>query len=106
MSSYLILSIDGPELQQTQMSNEFVVQRNRCTTEPSYNRTVVQVPEGARPSAMNQGISPLVADPVERAKVFKWIVDVLANDGYLVEQDGRWRFRSGLLRRYWVRHVV
>jgi hypothetical protein len=65
-----------------------------------------QVPEGARPSAMNQGISPLVADPVERAKVFKWIVDVLANDGYLVEQDGRWRFRSGLLRRYWVRHVV
>jgi hypothetical protein len=55
---------------------------------------------------MNQGISPLVADPVERAKVFKWIVDVLANDGYLVEQDGRWRFRSGLLRRYWVRHVV
>jgi hypothetical protein len=29
-----------------------------------------------------------------------------ANDGYLVEHDGRWRFRSGLLRRYWVRHVA
>jgi ATP/maltotriose-dependent transcriptional regulator MalT len=26
-------------------------------------------------------------------------------DGYLVEQAGRWRFRSGLLRRYWERHV-
>lgn len=28
------------------------------------------------------------------------------NDGYLVEHDGRLRFRSGLLRRYWVRHVA
>lgn len=39
-------------------------------------------------------------------KSVKWIVDVLANDGYLVEQKGRWRFRSGLLRRYWERHVL
>jgi ATP/maltotriose-dependent transcriptional regulator MalT len=38
--------------------------------------------------------------------VLNAIVDVLSNDGYLVEHDGRWRFRSGLLRRYWVRHVA
>lgn len=55
---------------------------------------------------MNQSIQALVTDTLERAKQLQWIIDVLANDGYLVEQDGRWRFRSGLLRRYWVRHVV
>ena len=55
---------------------------------------------------MSQAIAAEVQDAVERANALKWIVDVLSNDGYLVEQDGRWRFRSGLLRRYWVRHVV
>lgn len=65
-----------------------------------------QDPAGATPDAMNQSIAAIVPDPVERTKAFKWVVDVLSNDGYLVLQDGRWRFRSGLLRRYWVRHVV
>jgi hypothetical protein len=55
---------------------------------------------------MAQTIVGLVGDPAERAKAFKWIVDVLSNDGYLVEHEGRWRFRSGLLRRYWMRHVA
>jgi hypothetical protein len=65
-----------------------------------------QAPEGATPAAMNQTITSLVPDIAERARAFTWIVDVLSNDGYLVEHDGRWRFRSGLLRRYWVRHVA
>lgn len=65
-----------------------------------------QDPAGASPDAMNQSIAAIVPDPVERAKAFRWIVDVLSNDGYLVLEDGRWRFRSGLLRRYWMRHVV
>jgi hypothetical protein len=68
--------------------------------------TCSQAPEGATPDAMSQSIAFLVADLVERARSLKWVIDVLSNDGYLVEQDGRWRFRSGLLRRYWVRHVV
>lgn len=63
-------------------------------------------PAGATPDAMNQSIAAIVPDPLERARAFKWVVDVLSNDGYLVLQDSRWRFRSGLLRRYWVRHVV
>lgn len=32
----------------------------------------------------------------------EWIMDVLENDGYLVQHGKRWRFRSGLLRRYWL----
>lgn len=65
-----------------------------------------QDPTGAAPDTMNQSIAAIVPDPVGRASAFRWIVDVLSNDGYLVLQDDRWRFRSGLLRRYWVRHVV
>lgn len=68
--------------------------------------TCARTPEGAPPAVMNHAISTLVPDAAERTKALKWIVDVLANDGYLVEQDGRWRFRSGLLRRYWMRHVA
>ncbi|NYZ14725.1 AAA family ATPase [Azospirillum sp. RWY-5-1] len=30
----------------------------------------------------------------------------LCNDGYLVKDDGRWRYRSGLLRRYWLEYVA
>lgn len=68
--------------------------------------TCAQAPEGATPAAMSQAIAAQVQDVVERASAFKWIIDVLSNDGYLVEHEGRWRFRSGLLRRYWVRHVL
>jgi hypothetical protein len=65
-----------------------------------------QDPDGATPTAMSLTIATLVPDSTLRGRALTWIVDVLSNDGYLVEQDGRWRFRSGLLRRYWMRHVV
>jgi hypothetical protein len=55
---------------------------------------------------MRQAITAVVPDAAERASALRWIIDVLSNDGYLVEHDGYWRFRSGLLRRYWVRHVA
>jgi len=29
----------------------------------------------------------------------------LANDGFLAEANGRWFFRSGLLRRYWLKYI-
>jgi hypothetical protein len=64
-----------------------------------------QAPEGATPAAMTQVVAALVPE-AERAGTLKWVVDVLKNDGYLVEHADRWRFRSGLLRRYWVRHAV
>jgi uncharacterized protein len=63
-------------------------------------------PCGATSCTMSQSAAALIAEPDERARTVKWIVDVLSNDGYLVEQNDRWRFRSGLLRRYWVRHVA
>lgn len=63
-----------------------------------------QSPEGATRDVMLLRLP--VAEGPDRANTFSWIVDVLANDGYLVRQGERWRFRSGLLRRYWLRHVA
>ena len=34
-------------------------------------------------------------------EIGRYIRDVLVNDGYLVDVDGRWCFRSPLLRDYW-----
>jgi len=33
------------------------------------------------------------------------LLTVLANDGFIEKFDERWRFRSGLLRRYWVEYM-
>jgi hypothetical protein len=33
------------------------------------------------------------------------LLTALVNDGFLSDVDGRWRFRSGLLRRYWVKYI-
>jgi hypothetical protein len=37
-------------------------------------------------------------------QLMDWLT-ALANAGFLVEQADRWRFRSGLLRRYWHRYM-
>ncbi len=34
----------------------------------------------------------------------KNLLTALANDGFLMDLNSRWRFRSGLLRRYWLRY--
>lgn len=33
------------------------------------------------------------------------LLNALGNDGYLVKNDNRWKFSSGLLRRYWKEHM-
>jgi uncharacterized protein len=63
-------------------------------------------PNGVMTSSLQQCLANLVPDPIERGKTVHWLLDVLQSDGYLVEHAGRWRFRSGLLRRYWERHVL
>lgn len=42
---------------------------------------------------------------LERRKLLNHLT-ALANDAYLVKDGGRWRFRSGLLRRYWIEYVA
>jgi hypothetical protein len=78
--------------------------------EDSFARAILGVcardPKGAAVKSLDQCLAGLVPDPIERGKMANWLLDVLQSDGYLVEQAGRWRFRSGLLRRYWERHVA
>lgn len=42
---------------------------------------------------------------LERRKLLNHLT-ALANDAYLVKDGERWRFRSGLLRRYWIEYVA
>jgi hypothetical protein len=65
-----------------------------------------QDPQGAHRAAVNQAAALFVADLIERDKMVSWVLDVLSNDGYVIERDSRVRFRSGLLRQYWTRHVA
>jgi hypothetical protein len=63
-------------------------------------------PRGATSTTLHRCLAPAIADAGARADAARWIIDVLVNDGYLVSADRRWRFRSGLLRRYWREHLV
>lgn len=40
-----------------------------------------------------------------RPRELKNLLTALANDGFVIEAAGRWRFRSGLLRRYWLKYI-
>ena len=62
-----------------------------------------RVRAGATASVLSQALAAEIADPDRRAEVLPWLLDVLARDGYLIEIEGRWRFRSPLLREYWAR---
>jgi uncharacterized protein len=43
--------------------------------------------------------------PALLTRDLKNLLTALVNDGFLHEVDGRWRFRSGLLRRYWAKYL-
>jgi uncharacterized protein len=67
--------------------------------------TCARDPRGATASVLQQSIARHLPNPRDRAITASWILDVLGNDGYLVDDEGRFRFRSGLLRRYWLRQL-
>lgn len=77
------------------------------TPEDQHARALLAVcardPDGATMATMRQALaaSGAVAD-----ELIRWILEILVNDGYLVVAGRRWRFRSGLLRRYWRKHVT
>lgn len=68
--------------------------------------TCARDPRGATPNMLQQSIARHLPNPRERVEAATWILNVLQNDGYLVEDAGRFRFRSGLLRRYWLSQLA
>lgn len=63
-------------------------------------------PDGARRDTLSQALGEQIKDPDQREERLRYLLDVLESDGYLVETDARWRFRLGLLRRYWLKRVA
>ncbi len=60
---------------------------------------------GATRQTLYQALHGMIADPDQCSERLRYLLDVLVNDGYLVESNARFCFRFGLLRDYWYRRV-
>jgi len=63
---------------------------------------------GASRASLSQCLLSRVQSAEERAEKLRYLLDVLEGDGYVVEdrRAKRFRFRSPLLREFWLRRVV
>jgi len=65
---------------------------------------------GVRRTVFQQALTRAISDADAREDKLRYLLDVLENDGYLVEStdEGKrvWRFLSPLLREYWLRRVA
>ncbi len=61
---------------------------------------------GSPRDALSLALVAKVSDARQREDTVRYLLDVLQNDGYLVETQGRIGFRSPLLREYWMRRVA
>lgn len=67
--------------------------------------TACQDEAGSARQTLFQVLHVHVADPDQCNDRLRYLLDILVNDGYLVEDGYRYRFRFGLLRDYWNRRV-
>jgi uncharacterized protein len=63
-------------------------------------------PKGASRTVLDQALAERIAEPDAREDRLRYLLDILESDGYLVQADGRRRFRLELLRRYWLKRVA
>ena len=61
---------------------------------------------GVTRATLNQSLAPATPEPEAREEKLRYLLDVLHNDGYLVDAHGRWHFQFPLLRDYWQRRVA
>ncbi|MBK8251767.1 MAG: hypothetical protein IPK82_03760 [Polyangiaceae bacterium] len=59
-------------------------------------------PEGALHSTLEVVLGHQIADVDARDQKLRYLLDVLQSDGYLVTAEGRYRFRSPMLRDFWL----
>lgn len=60
---------------------------------------------GSASQTLFQTLHMHISDPDQCSDRLRYLLDVLVNDGYLVEDGERYRFRFGLLRDFWFRRV-
>jgi len=63
-------------------------------------------PRGASRAILEQALAERLSEPDAREERLRYLLDILESDGYLVQLDGRWRYRLEPLRRYWLRRVA
>jgi hypothetical protein len=63
-------------------------------------------PVGATGATLGGVLAEHVPDATSRAAEVLYLLDVLESDGYLVRHGDRYRFRSPLLREFWLRRIV
>jgi hypothetical protein len=61
---------------------------------------------GATRTTLEQVLAVHISDLDERDRQLHFLLDVLQSDGYLVMDGDRYRFRSSLLREFWLRRVA
>jgi hypothetical protein len=61
---------------------------------------------GVTQHTLSATLSQHISNPDRRDEMLNWLTDVLISDGYLVEDRGRYRFRSSLLREFWHRRYA
>lgn len=67
---------------------------------------VCQDPDGASRETLGLWLGSKLNNPDTKAEKQRYLLNVLVGDGYLIEAEGRYRFRSFLLREYWRRRVA
>ena len=63
---------------------------------------VCRDPRGVALDTVDLRMNREILDARARTETIRLLVDLLTSDGYLVRQDDLLRFRSALLRRYWL----
>ena len=67
--------------------------------------SVAANPAGTTRRNLASLLTKRIQDPDERDQRLRYLLDVLVGDGYVTSAAGRYRFRSPLLREFWVRRV-
>jgi uncharacterized protein len=65
-----------------------------------------RMPAGVSRTVLSHTLAESLADPRAREEKLRYVLDVLRNDGYLVQAKNRWSFQFPLLREYWLRRVA
>jgi len=68
--------------------------------------TICNDPDGVSKDILSQKLSSSIQDADEREDKLRYLLDVLENDGYLVNINRRYRFRILLLREFWQQRVA
>ena len=69
---------------------------NLCATDPA----------GATKQTMTAALGAHISTLAVKQTELRYLLGVLETDGYLVEMEARWRFRSPLIREYWIQRFA